>query len=147
MSTSDAKPAIEGWFTTNTDAPALIGSRCTACSSYYFPIESTRCRNPYCGGSELEEVELSRTGKVWSVTSASYAPPKPFIADEPFQPFAIVAVELEKEKMVVLGRAKDGVNAKDLKAGDRVEVILERGYTDDEGDKLVWKFQPIQEEA
>ena len=49
--------------------------------------------------------------------------------------------------MVFLGRAKDGVNAKDLKAGDRVEVIPERGYTDDEDDKLVWKFQPIQEEA
>lgn len=147
MSTSDAKPAIEGWFTTHADAPALIGSRCTSCGSYYFPIESTRCRNPYCGATALEEVELSRTGTVWSVTSASYAPPKPFLADSPFEPFAIVAVELEKEKMVVLGRAKDGINAKDLKAGDRVEVILERGYTDDEGDKLIWKFQPIQEEA
>lgn len=147
MSTTEAKPAIEGWFTTDSDAPALIGSQCKDCGSYYFPIESTRCRNPHCGGEQLENVELSRTGKVWSVTSASYAPPKPFFADEPFQPFAIVAVELEKEKMVVLGRAKDGIDAKDLKAGDRVEVILERGYTDQEGDKLIWKFQPIQEEA
>lgn len=147
MSTSDAKPAIEGWFTTDPDAPALIGSRCNDCSSYYFPVESTRCRNPECGGENLGEVELSRTGKVWSVTSASYAPPKPFFADKPFEPFAIVAVELEKEKMVVLGRAADGIGPDDLKAGDAVEVILERGYTDDEGDKLIWKFQPIKEEA
>lgn len=147
MSTTEAKPAIEGWFTTDSDAPALIGSSCTACGSYYFPAEKTRCRNPHCGAETLEEVELSRTGKVWSVTSASYAPPKPFLADEPFEPFAIVAVELEKEKMVVLGRAADGVKPHDLKAGDPVEVILERGYTDDEGEKIIWKFQPIQEEA
>lgn len=141
MSTPEATPAIEGWFTTGTK-PALIGSQCQDCGSYYFPKELLRCRNPHCGRNHLNEVELSRTGTVWSVTSASYAPPSPFVKDDPFVPFAIVAVQLSKEKMVVLGRAADGINAQDLKVGDEVEVILERGYTDADGDKIIWKFRP-----
>ena len=142
-----ATPAIDGWFTTDPDAPALIGSRCVACGSYYFPVESTRCRNPRCGGESLEEVELSRTGVVWSVTSASYAPPAPYISEEPFEPFAIVAVELEKEKMVVLGQAAKGIAPRDLKAGDAVELILERAYVIDGVDQLIWKFQPLRDEV
>ena len=42
-------------------------------------------------------MRLSRTGKVWSYTSANYKPPAPFVAKEPFAPFAIAAVELEEE--------------------------------------------------
>lgn len=142
---SNARPAVEGWFTTG-DAPALIGSRCTACGSYYFPAVLNRCRNPYCGSETLETSELSRRGKVWSVTSASYAPPKPFLAADPFVPFAIVAVELEKEKMVVLGRAIDGVDAKAIRVGDEVEVVLESGYQVEGVDQLIWKFRPISKE-
>ena len=141
-----ARPAVEGWFTADETAPALIGSRCDDCGSYYFPKVLNRCRNPHCGSESLTPTELSRRGKVWSVTSASYAPPKPFIAAEPFVPFAIVAVELEKEKMVVLGRAVDGVGAKDLRVGDEVEVALEGGYHVDGVEQLIWKFRPLTKE-
>lgn len=144
--TTNARPAVEGWFTTDSQSPALLGSRCTACGSYYFPQVLNRCRNPYCGSETLETTELSRTGKVWSVTSASYAPPKPFFAADPFVPFAIVAVELEKEKMVVLGRAIDGVDAKSIRVGDEVEVVLESGYQVEGVDQLIWKFRPISKE-
>lgn len=144
---ANARPAVDGWFTTDPHAPALIGSRCVACSSYYFPVERTRCRNPRCGGESLEEVELSRTGVVWSVTSASYAPPSPYIVEEPFEPFAIVAVELAKEKMVVLGQAAKGIGTRDLRAGDAVELILERAYAIEGVDQLIWKFQPLREEV
>lgn len=61
-------------------------------------------------------------------------------------PFAIVAVELEKEKMVVLGRAIDGVDAKAIRVGDEVEVVLESGYQVEGVDQLIWKFRPISKE-
>lgn len=144
---ANAVPAIEGWFTTDPNAPALIGSRCVACSSVYFPVEMTRCRNPHCGGETLETTQLSRRGTVWSVTSASYAPPAPYIVEQPFEPYAIVAVELEKEKMVVLGQAAKGVGPRDLKAGDAVELVLERAYAIDGVDQLIWKFRPVTEEG
>lgn len=144
---ANAVPAIEGWFTTDPKAPSLIGSRCVDCGSYYFPVNLTRCRNPHCGGESLETTELSREGKVWSVTSAAYAPPAPYIVEKPFEPFAIVAVELEREKMVVVGQAAKGIGPRDLKAGDDVELILERAYAIDGVDQLIWKFRPVNAEV
>ena len=54
-------PAIEGWFTTG-EAPALLGSRCTACGSYFFPREEMLCRNPACTGRELEDGRAEPAG-------------------------------------------------------------------------------------
>ncbi len=72
-----ATPAIEGWFTTGAE-PALLGSRCTTCTSTYFPPiahQGSFCRNPACNGEEFETVELSRRGRIWSYTDAQYQPP------------------------------------------------------------------------
>ena len=30
-------PAVEGWFTTDPDRPALLGTRCTTCRRIFFP--------------------------------------------------------------------------------------------------------------
>jgi uncharacterized protein len=68
-------PAVEGWFTLDEEAPALLGSRCQGCGTYAFPAERAFCKNPYCNSSEFDEVELSRRGTVWSYTDAQYQPP------------------------------------------------------------------------
>ena len=101
-------PAMDGWFTLDEAAPALIGTRCKGCGTYFFPKETVVCRNPRCFSTELEEVELSRRGRVWSFTNNCYPPPEPYVASDPFEPYAIAAVELEAEKMVVLGQLADG---------------------------------------
>ena len=86
MSTT-AVPAVEGWFTTD-EVPHLLGTRCTSCSTVFFPRASGFCRNPDCRGREFTEIELARTGTVWSYTDAQYQPPPPYIpptaAHEPF---------------------------------------------------------------
>ena len=137
------KPAIEGWFTLDLDKPALLGSQCTVCHSYFFPKETHFCRNPPCTSGEFREVELSREGRVWSFTTNHYAPPAPYIAPEPFEPYTIAAVELAHEKMVVLGQMAPGYNAADLHAGLAVELILAPLYHDDEGPVYTWKWTPI----
>ena len=134
--------AIEGWFTLDIDAPHLLGTRCRDCQTYFFPREEQLCRNPSCGGTDLDETELSRTGRIWSYTSASYQPPEPYIAADPFEPFAIAAVELAREEMVVLGQVATGVTTDDLEVGMEVEVVLEPLYTEDGTDHLVWKWAP-----
>ncbi len=48
----------------------------------------------------FDEVELSRTGTIWSYTNACYKPPAPFVAADPHVPYAIAAGQLEKEQMV-----------------------------------------------
>ena len=136
-------PAIDGWFTTG-DAPALLGSRCPSCGTYAFPPRPGPCPNPACATDELAEVELSRRGRIWSYTENRYAPPAPFPARDPFEPYAIAAVELADEGLVVLGQVVSGVLAVDLRVGQEVEVALEVLYTDDEGDHLVWAWRPVE---
>lgn len=134
--------AMDGWFTLDEAAPALIGTRCKGCGTYFFPKETVVCRNPRCFSTELEEVELSRRGRVWSFTNNCYPPPEPYVASDPFEPYAIAAVELEAEKMVVLGQLADGISVDQLEAGLEVELVLEPLYEDETNEYLVWKWRP-----
>ena len=135
-------PVLEGWFTLD-EKPHLIGTQCSKCGTYYFPRQSLFCKNPACDSEQFEEVKLSRTGKVWSFTNACYQPPEPYIAAEPFVPFTIAAVELEQEKMIVLGQVVEGVNVSDLKAGMEMELVLAPLSEDESAVKLTWKWQPV----
>ena len=135
-------PAIEGWFTLDAEKPHLLGSQCTSCSSYFFPRESMFCRNPGCEGREFQEVPLSRTGKIWSYTNNCYAPPKPYMAPDPFVPYAIAAVELADEKMVILGQVAAGTDFDALKVGMEMELVLETLFEDEESEHIVWKWKP-----
>ncbi|HEY8527875.1 MAG TPA: OB-fold domain-containing protein [Acidimicrobiales bacterium] len=132
-------PAIDGWFTTG-DEPALIGTRCRACGSVFFPREEAFCRNPRCAGTELEETTLSRRGRVWSYTDARYQPPPPYVPrTDPYEPFAIAAVELEEEGIVVLGQVADGYGVDDLAVGVPVELVVEP--LDDTSS--IWRWKPV----
>lgn len=135
-------PAIEGWHTMAA-SPHLIGSQCRQCGTYFFPKQAHYCRNPACDSSEFREVELSRTGHIWSYTNACYQPPEPFVAPDPFEPFTIAAVQLEKEQMVVLGQVVRGVAVEQLKVGMPVELVLEPLHETDDEIKVTWKWQPL----
>jgi uncharacterized OB-fold protein len=144
MSETTKAAVLPGWFTLDERAPQLIGSRCADCGTYYFPARSLACRNPACGGSKMENVPLSRTGKIWSFTDACYQPPEPYIVqDEPFQPFAIAAVELAAERMVVLGQVVRGVGVDQLHLGMDMELVLETLYEKDGTAQLIWKWKPV----
>lgn len=136
-------PAIDGWFTLGA-APALIGRCCRACGTYHFPPTAWWCANPACDGDRLETVELSRRGRVWSYTDARYQPPPPY---EPpggeHHPFAIVAVELERERLVVLGQVASGYGVDDLAVGTQVELVVEPLGGSDDVERMVWKWRPL----
>ena len=144
MATATTSPAVEGWFTTG-DAPALVGTRCAGCRTVFFPREAAFCRNPGCESVEFDEVELSSEGRVWSYTDARYQPPPPYIPRvEPYEPFALAAVELEAEGLVVLGQVADGFGVDDLTVGSPVELVVEPLYTDDEGvTRTIWRWRPL----
>ncbi len=135
-----AVPAVEGWFTTGAD-PALLGSRCAACGTVFFPRTAGFCRNPACPGEEFEEVELSRRGTVWSYTDAQYQPPAPYPAPDPFVPFALAAVELP-EGLVVLGQVAAGYGVADLHVGAEVELVVEPEHA---SDQLIYRWKPVTE--
>jgi uncharacterized OB-fold protein len=135
-------PAVEGWFTAG-DAPALLGTRCTTCGTFFFPREEAFCRNPDCRGRTFDEVQLSRRGRIWSFTDNRYQPPPPYVSPDPFVPYAIAAVELEAERIVVLGQLEAGVDASGLRAGQEVELVIGTLYEDDDHEYLVWKWRPV----
>ncbi|GAA2733161.1 Zn-ribbon domain-containing OB-fold protein [Actinocorallia aurantiaca] len=137
--------AIEGWFT--TDPVALIGTRCGECGTPYFPKNTLACRNPGCAGpkdgSELEEYTFSTRGRVWSYADSRYKPPPPYISPEPFRPYVLAAVELDVEKIVILGQVVPGVTVDDLAVGQEVELTLGTLYEDDEAEYAVWMWRPV----
>ncbi|WP_208027090.1 Zn-ribbon domain-containing OB-fold protein [Rhabdothermincola sediminis] len=148
MSNKTRVPAVEGWFTTDPDRPALLGTRCATCGTYSFPRETSFCKNPDCTGRDFEEVELSRRGSIWSYTNACYQPPPPYVpTTDPFEPFSLAAVELAEEKMVVLGQLVPEVRLEDLAVGTEVELVIDTLFEDDEHEYLVWKWRPVTEGA
>ena len=125
------------------DDPRLLGSRCASCGTFFFPRQSFSCRNPDCDGRVLEEVALSRRGRLWSWTTNHYPPPAPYMAAEPFEPFTIAAVELADEHMVILGQVEAGADPASLRMGEVMELTLSTLFSDDDHDYVVWRWRPV----
>ena len=86
---------------------------------------------------------LSRRGRVWSYTDAQYQPPAPYVATtDPYEPFALAAVELP-EGLVVLGQVATGYGVADLEVGAEVELVVEPLYADETGVRTIWKWRPV----
>jgi uncharacterized OB-fold protein len=143
-STKTRVPAVEGWFTSD-NPPALLGSRCDTCGTFAFPKETMFCRNPECDGTAFTEVPLSRRGTIWSYTDARYQPPPPYVPADPYEPFAIAAVELAAEKMVVMGQVVGGVGVDELRIGQEVELVIDTLFEDEEAIHTIWKWEPVRD--
>jgi uncharacterized OB-fold protein len=137
------KPAIDGWFATNdAGSPHLIGSKCPKCGTYVFPPRGNDCPNPACDSDTLESVALSTRGTLWSYTENRYAPPPPYPSPDPFEPFAVAAVELADEGLIVLGKVVEGTLAADLKVGMEMELTTMPLFTDDDGvERIVYAWR------
>nr|WP_055493023.1 zinc ribbon domain-containing protein [Streptomyces sp. TP-A0356] len=135
---------MAGWFAGDGDDFRLVGTRCTTCGSVFFPRENDLCRNPGCGGRDLAEVSLSGRGRIWSYTDTRYRPPSPYVTNPelPWEPCALVAVELEAERIVVLGQAVPGVTVADLAVGMEVEVVPGVLSEDAETTWTTWHWRP-----
>ncbi|MFD3500836.1 Zn-ribbon domain-containing OB-fold protein [Streptomyces sp. NPDC058676] len=135
---------VEGWFAGDGDDFRLLGTRCGACSSVFFPREENHCRNPGCPGGDLEAVPLSRRGRIWSYTDSRYRPPSPYVTDPelPWEPCTLIAVELEAERMVVLGQAAPGVTVAELTVGMEVEAVPGVLHEDAQTVWTTWQWRP-----
>ena len=139
-----SKPAIDGWFEDGDDGPHLIGGTCGGCGTYVFPPRARGCPNPACSHDELDPVALSRTGTLWSYTENRYQPPWPFPQTDPFEPYALAAVSLADEGIIVLGKVVKGTLAADLTVGMEMELAIDPLYVDDEGgERTVWAWKPV----
>ena len=136
-------PCLEGWLTMPPEEPGVIGSKCRACGHYFFP-KAKFCRNPYCKKNEpVEDVLLSRKGKLFSYTINYFQPPPPYHAIDPFTPFGIVVVDMP-EGIKLIGQVPRSVDLKTLKIDTEMEVVREVLYVDVRGvEVMCWMFEPV----
>ena len=133
--------AIEGWFTDNESAPELLGTRGTESGSYFFPPTLAVSANPNAPFETREPVALSRTGTLWSYTTNHYAPPEPAVQTAPY---TVCAVELNLEKIVILGPLATGADATMLTIGMEMELVLGPLFTDDDGiEQTMYQWSPL----
>jgi uncharacterized OB-fold protein len=136
-------PVVEGLFREEADGSGrLLGGLCPTCGASFFPKQWSFCANPACDGTELADVDLSARGTLWSFTDNRYAPPPPYPAREPFEPYGVAAVELADERMVVLGQLATGTDVATLSLGAAMELVVEPLYEDGESVRTVWKWKP-----
>lgn len=137
-------PVVAGWFTGEGEDFRLVGTRCSACRSVFFPREDAFCRNPGCTGGDIIELSLSKRGRIWSYTDTRYRPPSPYVTNPelPWRPYALIAVELEAERIVVLGQAVPGVAVADLAVGMEAEVVPGVLHEDAETTWTTWHWRP-----
>ena len=133
-------PVREGLFTmpsTPDEKPRLIASECPSCGEVIFP-KRRRCIN--CNEEKLNEITLSRIGKIYSFSIVMQNPGKYY---EGPVPYAIGWVEFQEMVRVQGLFICDDFD--DLKIGMTVEVVVEKLADDEEGNEVVaHKFKLIK---
>jgi uncharacterized OB-fold protein len=115
------------------EGPYLIGGKCISCQAVFFPKQSI-C--PRCTGQSIEEVPLSRKGKLYTYTEVYQKPPD---YDGPI-PYFIGRVLLP-EGVFVLAQLKAG--KEDLRINMDMMLVVESIYRDEFGKEIVgYKFKP-----
>ena len=119
--------------------PVLLGWRCPDCGHHFFP-HRTIC--PGCGHIGLEEVDLSRRGKVWTYTIAPQVPPGAIVE----APYVIARIELP-EAVLVSSLITDCA-PEEVRVGMEVEITPVKVREDEEGrDVLAFAFRPVKKPA
>ena len=121
------------------EPPRLLASRCPACDEIFFPRRSI-CQN--CQAENLEPIELSSHGKIFSYTVVMQRPPSNYLGPVPY---AFGWVELPEG--VRVETLYTGCRLEDLRVGMDVELVVETLHHDDDGREIVChKFQPVQDD-
>lgn len=131
-------PCVEGLFS-EEGGVRLHGSRCTTCSTPYFP-KSAACHNPDCTESSMEDADFSGEGLLWSYSVADFPPPPPHKFDEPFSPYAMGVVDMDCG-LRLIGQMIEP--AEEVKVGARVELLIDTLYHEDGKAFTSWKFKQL----
>jgi uncharacterized OB-fold protein len=81
---------------------------------------------------------------LWSYTDARYAPPPPYprLPDTEFSPYALAAVELSAERMIVLGQVAPDVPTEALRVGMTMELVPGILVSSTGVEERVWNWRP-----
>jgi len=143
MSTNGKKqvPLLDGMMklpASPGDTGHLIGSKCRKCGELFF-IRREICEN--CQSQDLEEIALSKKGKLYAFSVMFYPAPPPYKPPEPFVPYGLGWIELP-EGIILFSLITEN-DPKKLVAGMEMELLFDKQEEDKDGnDVMVYKFQP-----
>jgi uncharacterized OB-fold protein len=124
----------EGLLAEGEGGPRLLGSRCRVCRGHHFPRHQV-C--PYCSSEEVEPVELSPAGVLWTWTAVT-APPPGYQGEVPY---GFGVVELPEGLRVVTRLTEPDPTR--LHAGQRMRLVTDPLHVDGEGRQVVtYAFAP-----
>lgn len=115
----------------------LRGSKCRSCGEVLFG-KHLGCEN--CGSEDMEEIALSRRGRLYTYTVIGHRPPGDYKGPDPFVPFGEGLVELPEGCRIA---APLTIN-KDIRVGMELELVVDKLYEDEDGNEVMaFKFKPI----
>ena len=117
---------------------SLMGSKCHKCGEVFLG-RAVACQN--CQSEDMESLNLSRTGKLYSYTIDWNRPPGDYKGPDPYEPFAVGLVELPDGIRILSVLADCDLDK--LEIDMDLELSVEELYKDEEGNTIVtYKFRP-----
>ena len=136
-------PVKEGMLklpTKQGEQPRLLGSKCHACGEVYF-IRRTRCEQ--CQSDDLQHIELSSKGKLYSYSIMYYPAPPPYKPPDPFVPYGLGWIALPEGLAVISHLTENDPNK--LHVGMEMELIIDKLEEDEAGNEVMYyKFRPVK---
>ncbi|MCL5026568.1 MAG: Zn-ribbon domain-containing OB-fold protein [Chloroflexi bacterium] len=131
-STENSRIINEKWFTETPQGKALAGSRCRKCGRTYFPRKRV-CVQCFEDG-RMEDVALSRMGRLYTFTVAEAGPPGFTL------PYAFGYVDLPEGVRVFSPLGGDFAR---LEIGAEMEMAIGPIRQDDGVDVIGYIFKPV----
>ena len=124
-------PFWEGTFEEDAKGGRLLGNKCKSCGKIFFP-KAQFCFN--CFDKSMEEIALSRRGKLYSYTIGR-------MASTHFQPpYAVGLIDLPEVRVFApLKMTKD----ESYRIGMEMEVVIEELWREEDKQVIGYKFKPI----
>ena len=109
----------------------LKGSKCESCDTIYY-IKALRCNA--CKSNKLSQVQLSKRGTVYSVTSEYYFP-------NSFTPTNMVVIDLDGGGRLTVQQTDDMYPSESnlIKIGDKVKLVFRKMMENDKKPNYFWK--------
>ena len=119
------------------EKPQLIGSRCPKCGEVYFPVNPV-CVN--CQSQQMNDIKLSRKGKIWTYSTIMLPPPLWYKGPVPFD---LGYVELPEG--VRIWTRLMGAEPGTFQTGQEVELDIDVMQVDAEGSEILgFCFVPVK---
>lgn len=125
-------PVRQGLFTGEKGGGILLANKCRACGQIFFP-KAVFCLT--CAKDDLEELQLSRKGKLYSFT-ISYMPSMHFQA-----PYAIGFINMPEGIRIFSPLIID--ENKPFNVNMEMEVIVDKLWEEGGKEVIGYKFKPV----